>query len=146
MLFRLQEEKYNLPPLNHRKIEEYCDHLFGVLADRTKALRSFKKAAETIGSALNAKDYYPKNPKALEVFTRALILLTKGGGEVPAASAERERDTVKSFSDVKGYGFIQGQRSGEVFVHYSDIRGRGYRWLETKQCVEFAALNTKRPL
>jgi CspA family cold shock protein len=144
MIFRLQEEKYNLPLLNHRKIEEYCDHLFGVLADKTHALRSFERAIATIRRALSAKDYYPQNPKALEGFTRELLLLTKGGAEVPAASVGRERGAVKSFSDVKGYGFIQGQRSGQVFVHYSDIRGKGFRWLEPKQCVEFAVLNSNK--
>jgi cold shock CspA family protein len=144
MIFRLQEEKHNLPLLNHRKIEEYCDHLYGILADRTQAVRSFEKAIATIRKALSAKDYYPKNPTALEGFTRELLLLTKGGAEVPGASVGRERGTVKSFSDVKGYGFIQGQRSGEVFVHYSDIRGKGFRWLEPTQCVEFAVLNSNK--
>ena len=144
MIFRLQEEKYNLPLLNHRNIEKYCDHLFDILADRTQAVRSFEKASATIRKALSAKDYYPKNPKTLEDFTRELLLLTKGGAEVPAVSVGRERGTVKSFSDVKGYGFIQGQKSGEVFVHYSDIRGKGFRWLEPKQCVEFAVLNSNR--
>ena len=46
--------------------------------------------------------------------------------------------TVKFFNAEKGYGFIS--REGEekdVFVHYSNIQGNGYRTLEEGQKVEF---------
>lgn len=78
MIFRLQEEKYNLPLLNHRKIEEYCDHLFGILADRTQALRSFDKASATIRKALSAKDYYPKNPKGIGRLYKRVTFANEG--------------------------------------------------------------------
>jgi len=31
--------------------------------------------------------------------------------------------TVKWFNDTKGFGFIERREGGEVFVHYSAIRG-----------------------
>lgn len=44
--------------------------------------------------------------------------------------------TVKWFSDVKGYGFIQ-QRSGpDIYVHHSAIRMDGYRTLRVGMKVE----------
>ena len=46
------------------------------------------------------------------------------------------RGTIKWFNDAKGYGFIVDER-GDVFVHYSNIQGGGYRSLEEGQKVEF---------
>jgi CspA family cold shock protein len=54
-------------------------------------------------------------------------------------SEMRVQGTVRWFSRVKGYGFIQpdGQED-DVFVHYSAILGEGYRNLQEGQRVEFA--------
>ena len=52
--------------------------------------------------------------------------------------AERETGTVKWFNSTKGYGFIaRGDNLPDIFVHYSAIRGEGYRSLEEGQRVEF---------
>jgi cold shock protein len=46
--------------------------------------------------------------------------------------------TVKWFNAEKGFGFIaQDGGEGDVFVHYSEIDGRGFRTLEENQRVEF---------
>ena len=45
--------------------------------------------------------------------------------------------TVKFFNAEKGYGFISREQGGDVFVHYSNIQGSGYRSLEQGQLVEF---------
>jgi len=44
---------------------------------------------------------------------------------------------VKWFNAQKGYGFITRDDGGDVFVHYSAIKGQGYRALEEGQKVEF---------
>jgi CspA family cold shock protein len=45
---------------------------------------------------------------------------------------------VKWFSDAKGYGFIQqDDGSPDIFVHYSEIDGAGFRSLQEGQVVEF---------
>jgi len=56
---------------------------------------------------------------------------------------ERIQGTVRWFSRVKGYGFIQpdGQEK-DVFVHFSAIQGEGYRNLDEGQRVEFAVEDT----
>ena len=51
--------------------------------------------------------------------------------------AERETGTVKWFNGTKGFGFITREGQDDVFVHYSSIRGEGYRSLEEGQAVEF---------
>ncbi len=45
--------------------------------------------------------------------------------------------TVKFFHTEKGYGFISREDGDDVFVHYSNIDGSGYRSLEEGQKVEF---------
>lgn len=45
--------------------------------------------------------------------------------------------TVKFFNAQKGYGFIAREGGADVFVHYSNIEGKGYRSLEEGQQVEF---------
>jgi len=51
--------------------------------------------------------------------------------------SERITGTVKWFNGSKGYGFIEREEGKDVFVHYSAIRGEGYRNLEEGQQVEF---------
>jgi cold shock protein len=45
--------------------------------------------------------------------------------------------TVKFFNGEKGFGFISREDGDDVFVHYSNIQGNGYRSLEEGQRVEF---------
>lgn len=51
--------------------------------------------------------------------------------------SEREVGTVKWFNDEKGYGFIQREAGGDIFVHFSAIQGSGRRTLLEGQRVEF---------
>jgi len=45
--------------------------------------------------------------------------------------------TVKFFNNEKGYGFISREGESDIFVHYSNIAGSGFRSLEEGQAVEF---------
>ncbi len=44
--------------------------------------------------------------------------------------------TVKWFSDSKGYGFIESEGE-DLFVHFSEIQGDGFRTLSEGQTVDF---------
>lgn len=44
---------------------------------------------------------------------------------------------VKWFNAEKGYGFIETEQGGDVFVHFSAIQMDGYKSLEEGQTVEF---------
>lgn len=45
--------------------------------------------------------------------------------------------TVKWFNSEKGYGFITGEDGKDVFAHFSQINGTGYKSLEEGQKVSF---------
>ncbi len=45
--------------------------------------------------------------------------------------------TVKFFNAEKGFGFISRPDGDDVFVHFSNIEGTGYKTLEEGQKVEF---------
>ena len=51
--------------------------------------------------------------------------------------SDRQTGTVKWFNGTKGYGFIEQDSGGDIFVHFSAIVGDGYRNLEDGQRVEF---------
>lgn len=44
---------------------------------------------------------------------------------------------VKWFSNQKGYGFIEQDGGGDVFVHFSALSGDGFKSLEEGQKVQF---------
>ncbi len=52
--------------------------------------------------------------------------------------SERIVGTVKWFNNTKGYGFIGRDGGDDVFVHFSAIKGEGFKTLEEGQKVEFS--------
>jgi len=52
--------------------------------------------------------------------------------------------TVKWFNAEKGFGFISVEGENDVFVHFSAIKGDGYRTLEEGQKVEFEVVEGDR--
>jgi cold shock protein len=60
--------------------------------------------------------------------------------------AERETGTVKWFDNSKGWGFITRSSGDDIFVHYSSVRGEGYRSLEDGQQVEFEVVQGAKGL
>ena len=60
--------------------------------------------------------------------------------------SERQSGSVKWFDSSKGFGFIQREGQDDVFVHYSAIRGDGFRSLEEGQQVEFETVTSPKGL
>ena len=58
--------------------------------------------------------------------------------------ADRERGTVKWFNDAKGFGFIEREGGGDVFVHHSAIQSDGFRSLAEGQAVEFEVVQGQK--
>lgn len=45
--------------------------------------------------------------------------------------------TVKWFNESKGFGFIESENDGDVFVHFSAIQAEGFKTLKEGQKVQF---------
>jgi len=55
------------------------------------------------------------------------------------------RGTVKWFSEEKGYGFISPEEGGEeLFVHYTEIEGSGFRSLKEGERVSYEPTRGRR--
>lgn len=62
------------------------------------------------------------------------------------STTDREKGTVKWFNSERGFGFIEREAGGDIFVHYSEISGVGYRTLSEGQLVEFAVRKAEKGL
>ena len=58
--------------------------------------------------------------------------------------SNRTQGKVKWFNAEKGYGFITQENGEDLFVHYSEIQGNGYRTLEEGAKVEFEVTQGKK--
>ena len=58
----------------------------------------------------------------------------------------REKGTVKWFNNDKGFGFIERDKGGDVFVHFKSITGEGYKSLSEGQRVEFSVTQGQKGL
>ena len=52
--------------------------------------------------------------------------------------------TVKWFNESKGYGFITADEGKDVFVHYSAIKGEGFKTLNEGQKVSFDVISGEK--
>ncbi|AHE67425.1 cold-shock protein [Legionella oakridgensis] len=51
--------------------------------------------------------------------------------------SQRETGQVKWFNEKKGFGFIINQQGDDIFVHYKDIQGVGFKTLRENDIVSF---------
>lgn len=60
--------------------------------------------------------------------------------------SDRVSGTVKWFNDKKGFGFIEVPGSEDVFVHYRNIEGDGFRTLHEADKVELTIVKGPKGL
>ena len=84
-------------------------------------------------------------PGTVKSHADALSKLKGAGTGSPTNDADecttrgrRYTGTVAWFRNQKGYGYIERKNGDDLFVHHSEIVGKGYRTLEKGQEVEFA--------
>jgi cold shock CspA family protein len=140
LLFRIRVAGSDIPPLmNSKKIDPYCIKIQDVLLDENTAFSEFIKTTEMIQSVLRKYDYTPKEATRRRNITIDLINLTKIKRDF-THKPSRQIGDVDWFEDIRGYGVIKNDTGDEFFVHYSAIRGKGYRSLIKGQKVEFSII------
>lgn len=101
MVFRLQNEPSDLPPLNSKAIEAYCDALMNAMQG-AKGEVLFRRAGDTV-RAVMAKFKSREPPERTKAFTSALIDAAATRTRMPAAS-QRLDGIVKDFSTSRATG------------------------------------------
>ncbi len=56
------------------------------------------------------------------------------------------RSRVKWFDPKKGFGFIEGPSGQDVFVHYTQIKGEGFRSLKDGEEVDYELVESEKGL
>lgn len=143
MVYRLQGDS-ELPPLNSRGIEKYCDGLLTRLSDAVAVGADFRRAGELAEAVRRRSSPLREPPERTRAFTEALTKAVVRDGHSNLGKADHETGTVRQFSDIRGYGFVERDSGGDAFVHYSGISSQGYRSLSSGQRVRFSAVKTAR--
>ena len=60
--------------------------------------------------------------------------------------SETVTGTVKWFNESKGFGFIEQDNGPDVFAHFRNITGSGFRTLEEGQKVQFTVTEGQKGL
>ncbi|MDG2176164.1 MAG: cold-shock protein [Gammaproteobacteria bacterium] len=60
--------------------------------------------------------------------------------------SDKVNGTIKWFDESKGFGFIEQESGKDVFAHYSEIIGEGYKSLNEGQRVEFLVTQGQKGL
>ena len=93
---------------------------------------------------LNAEDFNP-----MSVMLEALIGIELDNKNLPTQfkysketrQMNKMTGTVKWFNEKKGFGFIEREGGDDVFAHFSEIQGDGFKTLTENQKVEFEVTN-----
>ena len=72
------------------------------------------------------------------------FLFPKGIGFTRGGSGMATRGKVKWFDEYRGYGFLEKEDGGNVFVHYSEIEVQGFKTLIEGEEVTFEVEETPK--
>jgi cold shock CspA family protein len=144
MIFRLQNSKEALPPLNSKAIDKYCDHLMAILNDEAAATEAFLRAEKLLESVHHRLAPWREPPQRTRAFTEALAEGASAGQPKSIATMALRSGVVKWFSDVRGYGFVTAEDGSEPFVHFGVVARSGRTSLAVGEPLRFSTVQTPR--
>jgi cold shock CspA family protein len=145
MLFRMEQGVGEMPALNSKTMDGYCNHLIKIINDRDAFGAAMKKAARVVEEIRKSLEPWREQPERTRAFTTALVAaISPGRVETPAVTT-RSFGTVLSFTSVKGFGFIRMDDSiDNVFFHQSNVAMGHLGNIRPKVRVSFTLLEVPR--
>ncbi|HZP19269.1 MAG TPA: AIPR family protein [Bauldia sp.] len=144
MVFRVLEGDGEVPALNSRAIEKYCNELLRKMADTESAERLFTKAAELVQKVRHGLEPWREPPGRTRAFTSALLDEASAKGNGASAKVEFLAGRVKWFSEVRGYGFVTVDDGTDVFLHQSVLASAGRLKVAMGQPIQVAIVKNSR--
>ena len=146
MVFRIMNEPFDLPRLNSREIDDYCQALLEILDDPLRNESAFRRASAVIFSC---ESHWGSTRRRLErnkAFTNLLIAEAEKQSTKFEDSAMNARffGTVKEFDSTLGYGSIAGDDEKEYFVHIDQISSQARQLFLMGERVEFTPYQTEQ--
>ena len=107
--------------------------------DIAKVIGRQGRHAEAMRTVLSAASAKLKKRSVLEIIEEAV---DRDGRPIPTNQVQSKTEalqagTVKWFDDKRGYGFIEKEDGGDIFVHHSAIKGSGFKTLSEGDRVSF---------
>ena len=128
MLIRIQVSGLDIPKFNSTKITQYSLDIVKSLEDEKLAFQHCDKAINVIKEELKNFNSHRSDPSRLRAFTRQIIDSLRSDSpklepseiDEPSIGAI-EQGKILWYNDVKGFGFIEQDKGGDLFVHRSEL-------------------------
>ena len=111
-------------------------HIYAWLHNREIFRKGYPKLIQFCGFLYILVDAINDLWYCKSVPNRGMVVIFLGGISM--------KGTVKWFSAEKGYGFIEREEGGDVFVHFSAIQADGFKTLNEGQKVDFDIIDGAR--
>ncbi len=148
MVFRIMNEAFDLPKLDTRKIDDYCQSLLNILDSQSLSESAFRRASDIIDSCKSRMPFSRDPLERTRVFTEALKdeAGKQGSKIITSATTTRLCGTIKLFSTTRRYGFITGEDHKDYFVHISQIATQDLHLFSRGRRVEFTPIKATKGL
>ncbi len=152
MLLRIHFAGESVPKMNSHKITSYCSDLINKIRDEkqlTKAceeiIKKLRESLKTSGASVDGN-----TPDRLKSFTEVLLnspsnIVKNNTEEEPELIVGNiEKGKLRWFDDVKGYGFIDRDVGGDIFVHATGLLDVPWSKRIKGTPVEYSVLDGKK--
>ncbi|WP_136483606.1 AIPR family protein [Vibrio sp. H11] len=129
MLLRIHLVGDSFPKMNSHKISSYCEDLIEKIRDEKQLTKACEKIVNDLRDSLkiSGASVDGNTPDRLKSFTEVLLKRPNNSAgnhvekEPELIVGNVEKGKLRWFDDVKGYGFIDRDVGGDIFVHATGL-------------------------
>jgi cold shock CspA family protein len=134
MLLRISIAGREMPPLSSKRIDEYCEKIIAVAADKAKLDQHLQLACKALKNTLDGFEREHRLAVRLRDFTARLV---------PGLQI-RLRGVVTYYNTQKGFGFLNVEEHEDVFIHHSALANKNEAALKVGEHLEFDVVQGDR--